>query len=278
MSLAAVAENIPIARAPSHGGTSPLIVDLSHVPKAIVGGLALAALDQRATAQLMADTAIARRGSGRPVLMSSANGEVLSRCASEPEIALLFSEQELLSADGQPLVIASRYLCKNPLPERAATTDLFHVVARIAPAHGLTFYMYGATPEENRAAMETVGRLYPDLQVAGSSHGFLKGAELEAKIDEINALAPDILWVALGVPIEQQFCRQYASRLSNVGIIKTSGGLFNFLSGSRKRAPVWMQKSGLEWAWRIQLEPKRLFSRYARTNFHAFWLLMSRSR
>ena len=277
MSLAATAKTLT-GHPPSLSGTNPMIVDFSSVPKAIVGGLEIAALDQRATAELMADTAIGRRGSGKPVLMSSANGEVLSRCASEPEIALLFSEQQLLSADGQPLVLASRYLCKNPLPERAATTDLFHVVARIAPARGLTFYMYGATPEENHSAMANVRRLYPNLTILGTSHGYLTGAELEAKIDEINALKPDILWVALGVPIEQQFCRKYSSRLGNVGIIKTSGGLFNFLSGSRKRAPVWVQNTGLEWAWRIKLEPKRLFSRYAKTNFHAAWLLMSRSK
>ena len=276
MSLAVSGKSV--ASVPSQRGTIPRGIDFSRVPKAVVGGLELVALDRKATAELMADTAIACRGSGRPVLMSSANGEVLSRCATEPETARLFAEQQLLSADGQPLVLASRILCKNPLPERAATTDLFHSVARIAPARGLTFYMYGAAPDENQRAMETVRRLYPDLNIAGSSHGYLKDAELEAKIDEINRLKPDILWVALGVPVEQQFCRKYASRLSNVGIIKTSGGLFNFLSGTRKRAPVWMQHSGLEWAWRIKQEPRRLFSRYARTNFHAAWLLMSRSK
>ena len=66
--------------------------------------------------------------------------------------------------------------------------------------------------------------------------------------------------------------------LSNVGVIKTSGGLFNFLSGSRARAPQWMQKMGLEWAWRIWLEPRRLFWRYLTTNPRALYLLFNKSR
>ena len=84
--------------------------------------------------------------------------------------------------------------------------------------------------------------------------------------------------MALGVPYEQAFVEEYTSRLSNVGIIKTSGGLFNFLSGSRARAPKWMQAIGLEWAWRIWLEPRRLFWRYFTTNPRALYLLFSGSR
>ena len=122
------------------------------------------------------------------------------------------------------------------------------------------------------------GRCIPDLQIVGHSHGYLKGDALRAKVDEINALAPDYLWVALGVPYEQAFVEEFTPRLSNVGVIKTSGGLFNFLSGSRARAPQWMQIVGLEWAWRIWLEPRRLFWRYLTTNPRALYLLFNKSR
>jgi exopolysaccharide biosynthesis WecB/TagA/CpsF family protein len=84
--------------------------------------------------------------------------------------------------------------------------------------------------------------------------------------------------VALGVPYEQAFVDQFTPQLANVGVIKTSGGLFNFLSGSRPRAPRWMQKIGLEWAWRIWLEPRRLFWRYFTTNPRALYLLFNKSR
>ena len=96
-------------------------------------------------------------------------------------------------------------------------------------------------------------------------------------IAEINDSAPDILWVGMGVPREIAFSVQNRGKLTNVGIIKTSGGLFDFLSGNSSRAPSWMQSSGLEWLYRLSLEPRRLIRRYARTNLHAAYLLLSAS-
>jgi N-acetylglucosaminyldiphosphoundecaprenol N-acetyl-beta-D-mannosaminyltransferase len=248
------------------------------IPRITLGGLRLAVLDIEATANFMIEMAFPRRRFGRPLYLTSANGEVLSRCATEPITERLFRGADLISADGQPLVTVSRFKSKTPLPERVATTDLFHVVARKAAATGLTFYMFGANEEENAAAVANVKEMHPTLRIVGSSHGYLRGDALRAKIDEINALAPDYLWVALGVPYEQAFVEEYAARLCNVGVIKTSGGLFNFLSGSRARAPQWMQDIGLEWAWRIWLEPRRLFWRYLTTNPRALYLLFNRSR
>ena len=80
------------------------------------------------------------------------------------------------------------------------------------------------------------------------------------------------------MPYEQAFVSEFMPRLANVGVIKTSGGLFNFLSGSRSRTPRWMQLAGLEWAWRIWLEPRRLFWRYVTANPRALYLLFNRSR
>ena len=190
----------------------------------------------------------------------------------------LFRAADLINADGQPLVTVSRFKSPTPLPERVATTDLFDVVARKAEALGLSFYMFGADQAENAAAVARVQNRYPKLRIVGYSHGYLRGEALREKVDEINALAPDYLWVALGVPYEQAFVEEYTSRLSNVGVIKTSGGLFNFLSGSRARAPKWMQAFGLEWAWRIWLEPRRLFWRYLTTNPRALYLLFNKSK
>jgi len=164
-----------------------------------------------------------------------------------------------------------------PLPERVATTDLFHDVAGRAERLGLTFYLFGATAEENRKACERARTRFPRLNIVGRSHGYLDGAALERRIAEIDGLAPDILWVALGVPREQEFSVRFARRLRHVRVVKTSGGLFNFLSGARARAPLWMQRSGLEWAFRVAQEPRRLFARYALTSPHAIYLL-ARSR
>jgi N-acetylglucosaminyldiphosphoundecaprenol N-acetyl-beta-D-mannosaminyltransferase len=203
---------------------------------------------------------------------------VLARCSTEPQTERMFRAADLINADGQPLVAVSKLQSWFPLPERVATTDLFHVVARKAEAAGRTFYMLGASEAENEAAVAKVQRMYPDLKIVGHSHGYLWGDVLRAKVDEINALGPDYLWVALGVPFEQAFVEEYTPHLTNVGVIKTGGGLFNFLSGSRSRAPKWMQTFGLEWAWRTMLEPRRLFWRYLSTNPRALYLLFSRKR
>jgi N-acetylglucosaminyldiphosphoundecaprenol N-acetyl-beta-D-mannosaminyltransferase len=248
------------------------------VPRISLGGLRLAVLDVEQTANFMIDMIFPKRRVDRPLYLTSANGEVLARCSTEPMTGHLFRAADLISADGQPLVTVSRLKSPLPLPERVATTDLFHVVARKAATAGLTFYMFGATEAENAAAVANVQEMYPNLQIVGRSHGYLQGAALQAKIDEINALAPDYLWVALGVPYEQAFVEKFTPRLSNVGVIKTSGGLFNFLSGRRARAPQWMQDAGLEWAWRIWLEPRRLFWRYLTTNPRALYLLFKESQ
>jgi N-acetylglucosaminyldiphosphoundecaprenol N-acetyl-beta-D-mannosaminyltransferase len=93
-----------------------------------------------------------------------------------------------------------------------------------------------------------------------------------------NALAPDYLWVALGAPHEQAFVEEVTPGLFNIGVIRMSGGLFNFLSSGRVRAPVWMQHAGLEWAWRILLEPRHLFRRYLTTTPRALYSLLNRGR
>jgi exopolysaccharide biosynthesis WecB/TagA/CpsF family protein len=248
------------------------------IPRITLGGLRLAVLDLEQTANFMIEMAFPARRVGRPLYLTSANGEVLARCSTEPLTERLIRAADLINADGQPLVTVSRLKSRTPLPERVATTDLFHLVARKAAAAGLTFYLFGADENENAAAVENIRKTHPDLRIVGRCHGYLRGDALRAKVDEINRLAPDYLWVALGVPYEQAFVDEFTPRLCNVGVIKTSGGLFNYLSGSRPRAPRWMQNAGLEWAWRIWLEPRRLFWRYLTTNPRALYLLFNRSR
>lgn len=251
--------------------------EFRSVPTVTVGGVPLAVLDRAATADLMIRAAREHPRGGRPLYLTSANGEVIARIATDPDMARLVLTADQIVADGQPLVVASRHLCREALPERVATTDLFHDVAARASWAGVSFYLLGATEEENARALANVRRLYPDLVIAGACHGFLKGQALEDKLAEIDALQPDILWLAMGVPHEQRFVRDHGGKLSHVGLIKTSGGLFNFLSGSNRRAPDWMQRASLEWLYRIWLEPRRLFWRYLVTNPRAIYLMATRS-
>ena len=248
------------------------------VPTTYLGGMTIAALGMAETVDLMVGAVRSQSRPGHPLFYTSANGEVVSRYARDPAFAEHFALADLISADGQPMVFLSRFFGRRRLPERVATTDLFHGLARAAAQQGLTFYMLGATEEENRKAVDNVRRLYPDLRIVGRCHGYLQGDALREKIAEIDALAPDILWLALGVPREQAFVLAYGPLLTRVGLIKTSGGLFNFLSGTRTRAPDWLQRAGLEWLWRLLQEPRRLLWRYAVTNPHAMYLFARRSR
>jgi exopolysaccharide biosynthesis WecB/TagA/CpsF family protein len=257
---------------------SPLAaVPMPAIPTITVGGLPIAVLDRAGTADWMILRARDRARAGRPLYLTSANGEVIARAAADPEFARLILAADQIVADGQPLVVASRLRCRMALPGRVATTDLFHDVAERAVATGTTFYMLGATETENARAVANVRRRYPGLAIVGASHGYLKDSALDDKLAEIDALRPDILWLALGVPHEQNFVARHAARLPNVGMIKTSGGLFNFLSGTNSRAPDWMQRASLEWLYRIWLEPRRLFWRYAVTNPKALYLMATRS-
>jgi exopolysaccharide biosynthesis WecB/TagA/CpsF family protein len=176
-----------------------------------------------------------------------------------------------------PMVLYSKMFSKRPLPERVATTDLVHEVAKRAEEAGVSFYFLGASEEVNAKAVQEMLRLYPKLVFAGRHHGYFGRDEEDVVIAGINAAKPDILWVGLGVPLEQQFVDRNIDRLTNVGVVKTSGGLFDFISGKNARAPLWMQRAGLEWLYRVWLEPRRLSKRYLTTNPQAIGALIRHS-
>lgn len=214
----------------------------------------------------------------RPLYATSVNGHVISAAWRNRDVKDLIRRADVVDCDGQPMVILSKFLCSRPLKERVATTDLFPVLARMASQRGLSFYLLGATEEVNRRVVQKIAKAYPSLSIAGSRSGYFSQDEEPEIIADIQRARPDILWVAMGVPNEQEFCVRNLDRLRGVGIVKTSGGLFDFLSGDKPRAPLWMQKAGLEWLFRSALEPRRLLLRYLVSNPHAFVLLMRHLR
>jgi len=248
---------------------------IAQVEHVLTGGARVARLDLEATARLIIDIAKEPGRPTGPYYFSSVNGEVLARRRLDPDFARMIDSADLISADGQPLVVVTRLLGKRSLPERVETTDLYPIVAQLAEQDSVSFYLLGGTEAINSAAVDITLQKCPRLDIRDSSHGYLTGAALERKVDEINALAPDILWVGLGVPLEHEFVRRYRNRLCNVKIIKTVGGLFDFVAGVKPRAPLWMQKTGFEWAFRLAFEPRRLMRRYLTTNPLALLLLLT---
>ena len=244
-----------------------------------IGGLPVVVANRSETARVMVDESLKRRGLWRyPAYLTSTNGEVTYRCAVNESERSLFLQADAIHADGMPHVFVSRLRCDFALPERVATSDLFDDVACEAQAKGATLFMLGATELSNATAARLVQNKFPRLKLVGHRSGFFKNVDEEVRVcGQIAELAPDILWVSMGVPREQRFVVRHRHRLTSVGVIKTSGGLFDFLAGFKPRAPVWMQDAGLEWVWRACLEPKRLGWRYLKTNPLALYLLLARS-
>jgi N-acetylglucosaminyldiphosphoundecaprenol N-acetyl-beta-D-mannosaminyltransferase len=243
----------------------------------IVGGLKTACLSRAQMASLMVEDCRAAHEDSRrlPKLVFAANGHVVSLAAADAKFRRLHDFADIIHADGQPVVFASR-LTSAPIPERSATTDFFHDAAIAARTHSLSFYLLGATEDVNRACAVRMQELYPGLVIAGRRNGYFSRDEEAAICEEINASKADIVWVGLGVPLEHGFCVRNKHRLK-AGWIVTAGGCFNYVTGGYARAPGWVQRLGLEWLHRLWREPRRLFRRYAFTNPHALFLLLTRT-
>lgn len=250
-----------------------------QVPLARIGGLPIAVIDRAQSAELMVELALDRRDTPLPpLIITSANGQVLSLCARKTGMRNLFLQTDLIHADGMSLVFASRLFCDTPLPERICTTDFFHDVVEVGQRRGARMFFLGGTQSVSDEAARRVEAQYPDLEIVGHASGYIRREDEEARvIDAINAAKPDILWIGLGAPLEQLFAVRNRHRLRGVGLIKTAGGLFDVLSGQKSRAPQWVIDAGFEWAYRWYLEPARLAVRYLTTNPHALYLLVTRT-
>ena len=245
----------------------------------ITGGLPVARLTSSELVQIMVRDCLAARNNDQvPRLIFSANGHSISLAGRNPEFRKVMRTADIIHPDGMSVVFASRLFSGNPLPERIATTDFFHLAAKSGETSGLRFYFLGGREEVNEKAYTRAKNLYPEIRWVGRHHGFFEEHEEDKLCEIIRAARPDVLWVGLGRPQQEIFSVRNREQLTGIGWIKTCGGLFDFLAGNISRAPDWMQRTGLEWVWRIFQEPGRLFWRYFFTNIHALWCLVFYSR
>jgi N-acetylglucosaminyldiphosphoundecaprenol N-acetyl-beta-D-mannosaminyltransferase len=179
----------------------------------------------------------------------------------------------LVSADGQAIVWASRLL-GHPLPERVNGTDLMYALLELADREAYRVYFFGARQEVLETAVARIHDRYPKLAVAGYRNGYFDDAESHAICDEIRNAAPDILFVAISSPRKEYWLGAHYQRLA-IPLVMGVGGSIDVVAGVVKRAPVWMQRAGLEWFFRFLQEPRRMWRRYLTTNT-AFMLLVAR--
>lgn len=182
----------------------------------------------------------------------------------------------IVNADGQAVVWAARLLGVR-LPERVAGIDLFVALLALADVRGYSVYFFGARPEVVAEVVRRAREATVDLHVAGAHSGFFSGPDDEAAmIAEIAALRPDILFVGLPSPRKEYWL---ADTLPSLGTAFAMGvgGSFDVIAGYVQRAPEWMQRAGLEWAYRFAQEPRRLWRRYLVGNLRFLALVLRAS-
>lgn len=200
----------------------------------------------------------------------SSNGQGIALSVTNPEFKGLMLKADYIHADGMSVVFASRLKGDNYLPERISTTDFVHDVSKLSTDEKpLRYFLFGGKEEVVRKATKAINKTYPSIQVVGYQNGY--DYSIDELVENINSCRPDIVWIALGKPLQEEVSSVLQKRLLGVTWIKTCGGLFDFLAGINRRAPVWMQNSGLEWLHRLVLNPRKLLWRYIVTNLIAIY-------
>ena len=207
-----------------------------------------------------------------PKLVMDVNGHGLSLARTDLAFRDTVKQADIIHADGGFIVSLSQRMCENTIPERSATTDMIHDFAARFADTGHSFYLLGATEEVNAQCTDKLRETYPGLNIVGRRNGYFDAADEDAIIDEINRLKPDVIWLGLGKPKEQEVALRWRERLQGTAWIITCGGCFNYVTGHYARAPQWMQDANIEWVHRLLTNPRKLFWRYAVTSPHALWI------
>lgn len=200
----------------------------------------------------------------KPSYVVTPNVDHIVKLEKDKEFQEVYKNADLILTDGMPLIWISK-LKKISIKEKVSGSDLFPKVCEMAAQKGYKVFLLGAAEGVAAKAAENLEEKYDGLNIVGTyspSYGFEKHNEEIIKIiDMINNLKPDILAVGLGAPKQEKFIYKFKDKL-NVPISLAIGASIDFEAGNVARAPLWMQKLGLEWLYRLVKEPKRMFKRY----------------
>ncbi len=187
----------------------------------------------------------------------------LMECYRQPDLRVIFNRSGMTTPDGMSVVWLLRLYGRREVG-RVYGPDLMHSVCRLSQEKGWRHYLYGGEPGVPELLKSSLRDLYPGLKIAGTySPPFRPLTEEEDRqvIQRINAADPDIIWVGISTPKQEYWMSQHLGRL-NAPVMVGVGAAFDFLSGRKPQAPRWMQRSGLEWLFRLGSEPNRLWRRY----------------
>lgn len=183
---------------------------------------------------------------------------------SDGELRADVACSDIVGIDGMGVVYAAR-LMGIRVPERVAGVDLMNEVIALCAREGYRPFFLGARPDVLQKAIVNIQRRYPTIQIAGAQHGYFQPQDEMRVVAAIRDSAADCLFIAMPTPAKERFLAAHRDRL-NVPFIMGVGGSVDVLANYVKRAPIWMQKNGLEWLFRVIQEPRRMWKRYLVTN------------
>lgn len=210
-------------------------------------------------------------GSGHRGWLCTVNVAILIMMRTDARLQSFVDRAALVVADGQPLVWCAPWFGQ-PLPERVTGVDLVEALCERAAHEGSRVYLLGATAEIVATVAQRLCGRHPNLQIEYAD-GYFAKEDAPARAERIRASGAKILFVGMGVPRQENFLEEQWERLG-VDMAIGVGGSFDVLAGLRSRAPIWVQKIGMEWLFRLIQEPRRLFMRYLATNSSFVWLLV----
>jgi N-acetylglucosaminyldiphosphoundecaprenol N-acetyl-beta-D-mannosaminyltransferase len=207
-----------------------------------------------------------------PHTVLTANAAILCMKRRDRALQAACRSADLVVPDGASVVWAAR-LAGAPLPERIAGVDFMAALLGAAGRHRLRVYLLGARHEVVAQLAGCCERDYPGLVVAGWRDGYFGEAEHAAIVEGIRKSRADLLFVGMPSPFKEVWCERHRDAL-DVPVIMGVGGSFDVLAGYIRRAPRWLQALGLEWFWRLCMEPRKLWKRYLLTNSEFLWLTL----
>ena len=199
---------------------------------------------------------------GRTRRVMYVNAHVVNQSRVTPGLGDALRRADLVYCDGYGVRLAARVL-NHPVPHRMTGADWIWGLARLCELAGHPLYLLGSEPPLAREAAARLRLFYPELDVVGAHHGFfeLGSDHNERVIEDINAHHPRIVLVGMGTPKQELWVDRYAHRLDGA-VVWTVGALFDYVSGRTPRAPRWLADNGLEWIFRLAIEPQRMWRRY----------------
>lgn len=201
----------------------------------------------------------------KKALVVTPNVDHIVQMEDDTDMRSIYEKAALLFADGMPLVWLSKILPGKSFPERVTGADLLPSLCEQGAKEGLRIYFMGGQEGVAEQAAQKARERFKGIQIVGTycpPFGFESDPkECTRIVDDINAKKPDLLFLGVGAPKQEKWANAHFDRL-DTGPILCVGASFDFLAGNIKRAPSWIQRSGMEWLWRLLSEPTRLWRRY----------------